>query len=311
MRQASSLFDRLDRRFTRMESLGQASVRGYERLDRFIKNFQARMKKLESMSKFRELALFKRMPSFASNDPWGSMGGWSFAKDFVYLEGIPEEEEIVEDAQAPRVSPWGTADKASGNKDLRVSSPWLNTPFRPARVSRGRGASVQSSARKVSPLQRVLNKAAVSEFYDSDKKQVQESLPPMLARSSRVTEKLMKAEKRERFVPQVSSAKKMRTPKRVIDQVNSNSRFSSSRNRIQASQPSVSDYQVLVQQLVQDIQNPQNSDKITVQKLKKRVQKIKKEIQRVERGTSLQSLLNTITVKRLLRCCTKKLILTP
>jgi hypothetical protein len=96
MRQSSALFDRLDKRFARMENLGKAPVRGYERLDRFIQNFQERMKKLESMSKFREMALFKRMPSFASNDPWGSMGGWSFAKDIVYLEGFAPEEEMIE-----------------------------------------------------------------------------------------------------------------------------------------------------------------------------------------------------------------------
>ena len=307
MRQSSALFDRLDRRFARMENIGQSPFRGYERLDRFIRNFQERMKRLESMGKFREMALFKRIPSFASNDPWGSMGGWSFAKDLVYLEGIPQEEEMIEEVEAPKVSPWGTADRASGNKDLRVDSPWLNTPYRAARVSKGnRVAGVASSARRAPPLQRLLNKAAVSEFYADDKKQVQESLPPMLSRSPRIAEKLIKENERasahsgfkpsrrqakERFTPQVSSARKMRTPKSAIEQLEKRSRISSSQNRIQSDLPSVNDYQVLVQQLVQEIQDPKNMDKVSVQKLKKRVQKVKKEIQKIDRKTPLQSVL--------------------
>jgi hypothetical protein len=78
--------------------------------------------------------------------------------------------------QAPKVSAWGTADKASGNKDLRVNSPWLNTQYTPARVFKGSNKSKRSEAapsrkaRKSASLQRLLAKAAVSEHYSNDKK---------------------------------------------------------------------------------------------------------------------------------------------
>ena len=308
MRKSSALFDRLDKRFARMENVGASPFRGYERLDRFVRDFEDRIKKLESMGKFREMGLFKRMPTFSAKDPWGSMGGWHFAKDFVYLDWEPEQEEQVEEVVASKVSPWGTADKADGNKDLRVNSPWLNTPFTPARVSQGRVQGVKSSARKGRSLQHLAAKVAVSEHYSSTQKQVKESLPPMLSGSSNLVHRLMGEDKRQekvensvsplrkrrkakKFSPKESSRKRVAFKKNAVKKTNTSSLLNSSQNRLQSDMPSIDDYQILVQELLQEIETIKLGSPVSTPELEKKIHSIKKRIQKSGASKPLQSII--------------------
>ncbi len=208
MREGSALLDRLEKRFDKIDSRADRRSRGMRARDSFLGHFSERMRELESLVQVPEMSAFRRLPKVGSRfDPWGNIGGWSVIKDLTYLEWLNEQDiEVEQEAEAPRVSAWGTASGRSEGVGRR-SSAWLNTPYTPARVAgkpnpkpisktsnrrvrsglqskRPRKSQALAPTMRVSsPLQRVMGRAAVSEARNSQQSRVMGSLPPLLSKT--------------------------------------------------------------------------------------------------------------------------------
>ena len=209
MREGSALLERLERRFESVENRADRRSEGMRKRDSFLSHFSDRMRELESLVQVPEMSAFRRLPKIGKSfDPWGNMGGWSAIQDLVYLDWIEEQEEEEEEFEQPRVSAWGTATSSS---DRRQSSAWLNTPYTPARVAGKPLPQPQSRSTKgnrpvkrerrsvggglprkrrtaeaptLSPLNRVMGRAAIAEQRRSSQSRVMNSLPPMLAQTT-------------------------------------------------------------------------------------------------------------------------------
>lgn len=267
MRQSSLMLERLEKRFSTIESKEDRRSLGLRKLEEFIGSFEKRMKDMERLVRVSDLSAFGRIPSVQAFDPWASMGSWGSVQDLVYLDWVQQMEEAKPVAEVKEFkSAWGTAKGRQGSTAKRSRSAWLQTPFIPARVAgkpqksamnlgipktekkgsvrrekTSPGISAQRKERTgrmpvydqdqlLRPLQRMNIRAAVVENQKNAENTVAKNVLPMLSSSiKRHVQEHVSAPQNNIRSKSMASAPNMRMVQSVLDQVQSDEQVSSTR----------------------------------------------------------------------------------